>query len=71
MASDSIRFDPRRDNMARNSTNDRNDTKVRNLDHATQNRELTEAELDAVSGGSLKPTTPTTVVVSLGTNYLD
>lgn len=37
--------------MARNSTNDRNDT-VRNLDHATQNRELTDTELDGVSGAT-------------------
>ena len=36
--------------MDRNSTNDC--TKVRNLDDATQNRELTEAELDFVSGGA-------------------
>jgi hypothetical protein len=35
--------------MARNSTNDW--TKVPNLDDATQNRELTEAEMNAVAGG--------------------
>jgi hypothetical protein len=37
--------------MDHNRTNDRNDAKVRNLDDAAQNRELTEAELDFVSGG--------------------
>jgi hypothetical protein len=29
------------------------DAKVRNLDHAAQNRELTEAELECVSGGDI------------------
>ena len=40
--------------MARNGTNDRNDATVRNLDHAAQNRELTECELDCVSGGTIE-----------------
>jgi bacteriocin-like protein len=40
--------------MARNGTNDRNDATVRNLDHAAQNRELTECELDSVSGGTIE-----------------
>jgi hypothetical protein len=41
----------RRHIMDRNSPNNRNDARVRNLDDAAQNRELTEAELDFVSGG--------------------
>ena len=41
--------------MARNSTNDRNATTIRNLDYAAQARELTEAELDSVSGGTDQP----------------
>jgi type VI protein secretion system component Hcp len=37
--------------MDRTGTKNRNDAEVRNLNDATQNRELAEAELVAVSGG--------------------